>query len=166
MNARTAISAATTPPTSQRTISAPNHADALCGSGRPGTTTAQPAIFSIHVRSARQNAGVPARRHARKEVSMDTQISWPRKTREMHSHHFDSTVWNDFQFRDDDIVIATFGKSGTTWSEEIVGQLIFKGAEEVAVAQLSPWLDLRFPPKEVKFAGLEAQSHRRFIKTH
>jgi aryl sulfotransferase len=97
---------------------------------------------------------------------MDTQISWPRKTREMHSHHFDSTVWNDFPFRDDDIVIATFGKSGTTWMQQIVGQLIFKGAEDVAVAQLSPWLDLRFPPKEVKFSGLEAQIHRRFIKTH
>jgi aryl sulfotransferase len=84
----------------------------------------------------------------------------------MHSHHFDSTVWNDFPFRDDDIVIATFGKSGTTWMQQIVGQLIFKGADDVAVGQLSPWLDLRIPPKEVKFAGLEAQIHRRFIKTH
>ena len=25
----------------------------------------------------------------------------PRKTREMHNHHFDSTIWNDLQFRDD-----------------------------------------------------------------
>jgi aryl sulfotransferase len=97
---------------------------------------------------------------------MHTQIDWPRKTREMHSHHFDSTVWNDFQFRGDDIVIATFGKSGTTWMQQIVGQLIFKGDESVAVAQLSPWLDLRFPPRDVKFAGLNAQKHRRFIKTH
>ncbi len=32
---------------------------------------------------------------------------WPRKTRERHNHHFDSTIWNDFRFRDDDIVIAT-----------------------------------------------------------
>ena len=23
----------------------------------------------------------------------------PRKTRELHSHHFDSTVWNGFKFR-------------------------------------------------------------------
>jgi len=59
---------------------------------------------------------------------MDTQIGWPRKTREMHNHHFDSTVWNDFAFRDDDIVIATYGKSGTTWMQQIVGQLIFRGA--------------------------------------
>lgn len=31
----------------------------------------------------------------------------PRKTRELHNHHFDSTVWNDFEFRDGDIIIAT-----------------------------------------------------------
>ena len=97
---------------------------------------------------------------------MSTQISWPRKTREMHSHHFDSTLWNDFPFRSDDIIIATFGKSGTTWTQQIVGQLIFKGAENVTIGELSPWLDLRVPPKEVKFAGLEAQTNRRFIKTH
>jgi hypothetical protein len=29
----------------------------------------------------------------------------PTKTRELHNHHFDSTIWNDFQVRDDDIII-------------------------------------------------------------
>lgn len=37
----------------------------------------------------------------------------PQKTREMHNHHIDSTVWNDIEFHDDDIVIATYSKSGT-----------------------------------------------------
>ena len=31
---------------------------------------------------------------------------------------------------------------------------------------MSPWLDLRVPPKEVKLPEVEAQTHRRFIKTH
>ena len=31
---------------------------------------------------------------------------------------------------------------------------------------MSPWLDLRVPPKAVKLAAVEAQTHRRFIKTH
>ncbi|ESR23398.1 sulfotransferase domain-containing protein [Lutibaculum baratangense] len=90
----------------------------------------------------------------------------PRKTREMHNHHFDSTVWNDFRFRDDDIVIATYAKSGTTWTQQIVGQLLFDGREDLNVAEMSPWVDLRVPPKEVKLPAIEAQAHRRFLKTH
>ncbi len=35
----------------------------------------------------------------------------PQKTRELHNHHFDSTIWNDFEFRDDDIIISTYAKS-------------------------------------------------------
>ena len=90
----------------------------------------------------------------------------PGKTREFQNHHFDSTVWNDFQFRPDDIIIGTYAKSGTTWTQQIVGQLLFNGATDVNVAEMSPWLDLRVPPKEVKLAEVEAQTHRRFIKTH
>ena len=97
---------------------------------------------------------------------MAENIQWPRKTRELHNHHFDSTIWNDFAFRDDDIVIATYAKSGTTWMQQIVGQLLFDGAPDVAVAELSPWLDLRVPPKEVKLTAVAAQRHRRFLKTH
>lgn len=90
----------------------------------------------------------------------------PRKTREMHNHHFDSTIWNDFQFRDDDVIIATYGKSGTTWTQQIVGQLIFAGDPAVQVAELSPWMDLRVPSPAVKLPVVEAQTHRRFLKTH
>lgn len=90
----------------------------------------------------------------------------PRKTREIHSHHLDSTIWNDFRFRDDDIVIATYAKSGTTWMQQIIAQLLFDGAEDTPVAAMSPWMDLRVPPKEVKLAEVEAQTHRRFLKTH
>ncbi len=93
-------------------------------------------------------------------------IPYPVKTRELHNHHFDSTIWNDFRFRDDDIVIATYAKSGTTWMQQIVAQLLFNGAEDMEVAEMSPWLDLRVPPKEIKLPVVEAQTHRRFIKTH
>lgn len=99
-------------------------------------------------------------------TTLDPTTAWPRKTRELHNHHFDSTVWNDFGFRDDDIVIATYAKSGTTWTQQIVGQLLFGGAADVPVNALSPWLDLRVPPAAEKLALLDAQTHRRFIKTH
>jgi len=91
---------------------------------------------------------------------------WPIKTREFHNHHFDSTIWNDFRFRDDDIVIGTYAKSGTTWMQQIVGQLLFGADPDVEVAEMSPWLDLRVPPKAVKLPAVEAQTHRRFLKTH
>lgn len=90
----------------------------------------------------------------------------PQKKREFHNHHFDSTIWNGFNFRDDDIVIATYAKSGTTWLQQIVSQLIFNGQEDMEVAEMSPWLDLRIPPKEVKLPEVEKQEHRRFLKTH
>jgi aryl sulfotransferase len=92
--------------------------------------------------------------------------TWPKKTREMHSHHFDSTIWNDFRFRDDDIIISTYAKSGTTWMQQMIAQMLFGPDPELDVADMSPWLDIRVPPKEVKLPVVEAQTHRRFIKTH
>ncbi len=92
-------------------------------------------------------------------------IVWPFKTRELHNHHMNSTVWNDFKFRDDDIIIATYAKSGTTWTQQILAQLIFNGAEGQDVSALSPWVDLRVMPPEA-IAGLEHLPHRRFVKTH
>ena len=92
--------------------------------------------------------------------------TWPRKTRELRNQLIDSRVWNELRFRPDDVVIATYAKAGTTWTQQIVAQLIFGGREGIDLAALSPWLDLRVPPEEVKLAALEAQQHRRFIKTH
>ncbi len=92
--------------------------------------------------------------------------AYPQKLREMHSHHFDSTIWNDFSFRDDDIIISTYAKSGTTWVQQIVSQLLFNGQAGLPVAEMSPWLDLRVPPKQIKLAEIEKQTHRRFLKTH
>lgn len=90
----------------------------------------------------------------------------PRKTRDIHNHHMDSTVWDEVVFRDDDIVISTYAKSGTTWMQQILAQLIFDGSEEISPAQMSPWVDLRVPPRQVKLPEIEAQTHRRFLKTH
>ena len=90
----------------------------------------------------------------------------PVKTRELHNHHMDSTIWNDFAFREGDVIIGTWAKSGTTWMQQIVGQLLLGPDPTIRAAELSPWLDIRVMPKEVKLGIMAAQTHRRFVKTH
>lgn len=94
------------------------------------------------------------------------EFAWPSKTREMLTNHFDSTIWNDFVFRDDDIIISTYAKSGTTWMQQIIGQMLFGPNPELPTNQMSPWVDLRIPPKAFKLSELETQTHRRFLKSH
>uniref|UniRef100_A0A7S4GL68 Sulfotransferase domain-containing protein n=1 Tax=Oxyrrhis marina TaxID=2969 RepID=A0A7S4GL68_OXYMA len=83
------------------------------------------------------------------------------------SNHFDSTKWDSVEKRDDDIIIVTAYKSGTTWMQQIIGEILFQGKEKPAtVAEISPWVDLRVPPAVVLAPALEAQQHRRFLKSH
>jgi aryl sulfotransferase len=83
------------------------------------------------------------------------------------NHHFDSTRWSYFESRPDDIVIATSYKAGTTWMQSIIAHLVFETEDLPApLTELSPWLDMRTTPLELQLNRLEAQRHRRFIKTH
>lgn len=86
----------------------------------------------------------------------------------MHkSHHVDSTKWDAVTPRDDDVVIVTSYKSGTTWMQTVVAEILFQGREKPgSVGDMSPWVDMRVPVAEVTGPQLEAQQHRRFMKTH
>ena len=79
----------------------------------------------------------------------------------------DSRRWSGFTPRDGDIVIATFPKCGTTWTQRIVDLLVFQSPEVRPFGEISPWLDSNlFNPIEQDLATLEAQKHRRYIKSH
>src|SRR5579872_2466691 len=85
------------------------------------------------------------------------------KPREIVSRMVDSTRWKSVKLRDDDIIVATFGKTGTTLTQQIVFQLISGGADRVGWSD-SPWVDARMSgPTEVMAATLEAQTHRRYL---
>src|SRR6266550_6964988 len=129
-----------------------------------------PSLVPLLARLSAVTPGLYAssRRAIEREGGMQqhTNVDWPVKSREIHTVLLDSRIWNDFEFRDDDIIVGTYAKSGTTWVQQILGQLIFEGKEGLPLAHMSPWLDFTLPSAEVKLNLLRAQTHRRFIKTH
>lgn len=94
--------------------------------------------------------------------------SIPERTRTYQNHHLDSTRWNGFVPRDDDIIITTAYKAGTTWTQRIVAALVLGPPPLYAdLNQISPWIDARFMgPIEMTLTNVEAQAHRRFVKSH
>jgi aryl sulfotransferase len=79
----------------------------------------------------------------------------------------DSDRWTGFPFRPDDIVISTPPKCGTTWTQMICALLVLQRTDLGApLSTLSPWLDMLSRSRTEVVAALEAQQHRRFIKTH
>src|SRR5215469_10337387 len=79
----------------------------------------------------------------------------------------DSARWDGFAFRQGDIVISTRSKSGTTWMQMICALLVF-GTPDLPepLGRISPWLDWLVTPLDEVTTRLEAQTHRRIIKTH
>ncbi len=93
----------------------------------------------------------------------------PRRLREYRSYVFESRNWDGFVPRDGDVVISNSHKSGTTWMQNIVVQLVFDGGEVPAVpavSAVSPWLDRRRDDLDGTLARMDAQPHRRIVKGH
>ncbi|MGQ0831942.1 MAG: sulfotransferase domain-containing protein [Microthrixaceae bacterium] len=91
----------------------------------------------------------------------------PERTREYRNHHLDSTRWDHFRVREGDIVVTTAYKAGTTWTQRILAALLHGDDGPRNLLELSPWIDARFQgPIEVVTEALEAQTHRRFVKSH
>ena len=87
--------------------------------------------------------------------------------REYRTWVIDSRRWQGYRPRVDDIIIATYPKCGTTWTQRIVSLLVFQSPEPKPIMQISAWIDRRFgPPIEDVLAQIEAQDHRRFLKSH
>jgi hypothetical protein len=80
---------------------------------------------------------------------------------------YDSSRWDGFELRPGDIIISTPPKCGTTWTQMICAQLILQQPDlPLPLDRLSPWIDMLTRARTEVFADLEAQTHRRFIKTH
>jgi aryl sulfotransferase len=78
----------------------------------------------------------------------------------------DNLRWERFVARPDDIFVCTPPKCGTTWMQAIVASLLFPDGAPGPVTEIAPWFDARFEPLDVVVARLDAQTHRRSVKTH
>ena len=87
--------------------------------------------------------------------------------RDIQTRMFDSARWDHVALREDDIVVATWAKSGTTLTQQMIYQLVSGGEDGLGSATASPWVDVRFMmPLDDMVDMLDAQAHRRFMKTH
>jgi aryl sulfotransferase len=85
--------------------------------------------------------------------------------REVRSRIFDSARWAGYLPRPDDIVICTYPKCGTTWTQRIVSMLVAGSAAPAPI--VSPWPDMRLRgPVEPVLEQAEALTTRRFLKSH
>src|SRR5262245_53666442 len=83
------------------------------------------------------------------------------------NHQLDSRRWDAIAPRPGDIVIATAPKVGTTWMAQLIATLIHGETLPVPRGQLVPWVDHRIgPPLDAVIASLEAQTHRRLMRSH
>lgn len=79
----------------------------------------------------------------------------------------DNLRWDALQLREGDIIISAPSKCGVTLTQRLISLLVFDGPELPGpLSAVSPWLDRTARPIEEVVATLDAQRHRRFIKTH
>src|SRR3954471_10373771 len=84
-----------------------------------------------------------------------------------HDIASDSARWEGFRFRPGDIVISTPAKCGTTWMQRLCSLVLgIEPTEDRPMSVISPWVDMLTRPLDDVLADLDAQRHRRFMKTH
>ena len=91
----------------------------------------------------------------------------PKRTADYLGPLTNTNRWNDFKLRSDDIIITTPSKCGTTWSQNIAAMMVFgKVNFEGRLTDISPWVESVTSPMEKVHKTLNAQVHRRILKSH
>jgi len=91
----------------------------------------------------------------------------PRRVRTYRHPLIDSTRWDNYRPRADDIIITTSMKAGTTWMQRIVGMLVTGSTLPVDLDAYSPWIEsVTNDAADVVMEAIDRQPHRRFLKSH
>ena len=96
-----------------------------------------------------------------------TNENLPQRTHEYVNDTLNSNNWNHVNFRDDDIVVCTALKTGTTWMLRILSLLIHQDLTVSSEVMKTPWPDYRLLASiEDEVKEMDQIEHRRFIKCH
>jgi len=96
---------------------------------------------------------------------MPTLLNAP--TRKVRTMIMDSERWEAYRPRSADVIVATYPKCGTTWTQRIVSLLFHQSPAPRDIMGEAPWIDATiFDPIESMVGTLEAQTQRRSMKSH
>jgi sulfotransferase family protein len=80
---------------------------------------------------------------------------------------WDNDRWRRFSLRGGDIIISSPVKSGTTWMQMICALLVLQRTTfDRPLDLISPWLEMQTRAIGDVIGDLQAQRHRRFLKSH
>ena len=95
---------------------------------------------------------------------------------QFQTHIVDTSIWSEIPLSDDDIFVSTPGKAGSTWTHEIIWQLLLNGEHQKVLGtqtghENSIWATMTMVPRPSILSMLEQQSlnrnvPRRVIKSH
>ncbi len=102
---------------------------------------------------------------ARVPAAMTPDSPLPAKRRELLTALLDPRPWNDLAYRDGDIVVSSFGKTGTTWTQAILVQLLHDAPEAPRVGRICRWIDCRWD-QEARMDAVAQDEGWRVLKTH
>lgn len=91
----------------------------------------------------------------------------PARSRDYLGPVTDTRIWDSFALREGDIVLSTPPKCGTTWTQSMLMMLIHgKAITDRQVWLDSLWLDFAPTDQQARARDIDAQNHRRCIKSH
>ncbi|MEJ6704727.1 MAG: sulfotransferase domain-containing protein [Pseudomonadales bacterium] len=93
----------------------------------------------------------------------------PQVTRTYKNHHLDSSRWDLYRPRSNDVIIATAYKSGTTWTQNIFYELLYGDeTQKPSPDSVNVWPDADFRglKRDALKTWLDGFEAQRYIKSH